>query len=66
MYAVGREHPVQIAELGTSRRVVEAALDTEVLQGILHRYRALRRWREGGETYDLLRKVFLRVFPIRP
>jgi len=68
MYAVGREHPHKARSLTLLRRVVEgeveAALDAEVLQEILHRYRALNRWREGGETYDLARKVFLRIFPV--
>lgn len=31
---------------------------------VLRRYRALQRRREGGKTYDLVRKVFLPVFPV--
>ena len=42
----------------------EAALDAEVLQEILHRYRALKRWRDGRKVYDLARRLFPLVIPI--
>ena len=34
-----------------------AAVDAEVLPEILHRYRAIRRWEEGGEVYALARRI---------
>jgi hypothetical protein len=43
---------------------VDAALDAEVLQEILHRYRAIRRWPEGRSVYDLARQIVLIVIPI--
>ncbi len=36
---------------------IEAAVDAEVLQEILHRYRAIRRWREGRGVYALARRI---------
>jgi predicted nucleic acid-binding protein len=43
---------------------VDAALDAEMLQEILHRYRAIRRWPEGRGVYDLARQIVLIVIPI--
>ena len=41
---------------------IEAAVDAEVLQEILHRYRALHRWNEGRQVYALARRLFPEVF----
>lgn len=68
MYAAGAEHPHK----GPSLRFLEevatgglaVAIDAEVLQEILHRYRALRRWPEGGRVYDLARTIVSEVIPI--
>ena len=63
MYAAGREHPnrracadliIRIASGGT-----DVAADVEVLQEILHRFRAQKRWEEGRRVYDLARRVVL-------
>jgi uncharacterized protein len=43
---------------------VAAAIDAEVLQEILHRYRALGRWDDGRQVYDLTRRLFPMVIPV--
>ncbi len=68
MYAAGAEHEHKapsvsfLEEVGAGR--VEAVVDAEVLQEILHRYRALRRWEDGRRVYDLTRRLFPVVVPI--
>ena len=68
MYAAGREHPLKKRAAAFLERVargsVDAAIDTEVLQEILHRYRALRRWVEGRLVYDTARVVFPEALPV--
>jgi len=68
MYAAGAEHPHKLASVAMLRRVgvgeVEATIDAEVLQEILHRYRAIGRWKDGRRVYDLARQVFPEVVPI--
>ena len=39
-------------------------IDAETLQEILHRYRAIRRWEDGRQVYDLARQLFPSVVPI--
>lgn len=41
-----------------------AAIDAEVLQEILHRYRAIGRWEDGRRVYDLTRALVPLVVPI--
>ena len=43
---------------------VEAVIDAEVLQEILHRYHALKRWKEGRLVYDTARIVFPEVLAV--
>ena len=68
MYAAGAEHPHKAPSVRFLERVaqgeVEAVLDTESLQEILHRYRALGRWVEGRRVYDLARRLFPEILPI--
>jgi hypothetical protein len=68
MYAAGPEHPLKKRSLWLLERVIEgsvdAVIDAEVLQEILHRYQALRRWREGRAVYDEARNIFARVLPV--
>ena len=68
MYAAGSEHPCKQPSVAWLERVasgeIEATVDAEVLQEILHRYRALRRWSEGRRVYDLTRTIFPVVLPI--
>jgi predicted nucleic acid-binding protein len=68
MYAAGREHPFKqrsavFLEL-VANGTLAAAIDAEVLQEILHRFRALRRWREGKVVYDAARVVVPIVLPV--
>jgi predicted nucleic acid-binding protein len=68
MYAAGAEHPHKEPSRSFLEQValgnIEAALDAEVLQEVLHRYRAIRRWPEGGRVYDLARQIVPLVIPI--
>ena len=68
MYAAGAEHPHKQTSLALFEAIaegrIEAALDAEVLQEILHRYRAIDRWDDGRRVFDLCRRIFHLVFPI--
>jgi predicted nucleic acid-binding protein len=61
MYAAGAEHPHKAPSLALLRRIaqgeIDAAVDAEVLQEILHRYRAIRRWNEGRQVFALARRI---------
>jgi uncharacterized protein len=61
MYAAGAEHPHKAPCVDLLRRIalgeIAAAVDAEVLQEILHRYRAIRRWDEGRTVYALARRI---------
>jgi uncharacterized protein len=43
---------------------VDAVIDVEVPQEILHRYRAIRRWDAGRRVYDLVRRIMPKVIPV--
>ncbi len=68
MYAAGAAHPNKSPSAAFLRRVaggeLEAALDAEVLQEILYRYRAIDRWEQGRRVFDAARRLFPVVFPI--
>ena len=68
MYAAGAPHPHKGPSTAFLERVatgeVEAVVDAEVLQEILHRYRALDRWEEGRRVFDLARALFPVVLPV--
>jgi predicted nucleic acid-binding protein len=68
MYAAGAPDPHKAPSVALLERVargeVDAALDAEVLQEILHRYRALRRWKDGRRVYDLARRSIVTVIPV--
>jgi predicted nucleic acid-binding protein len=68
MYAAGAEHAHKRPSVALLERVargeVEATIDTEVLQEILHRYRAIGRWEDGRRVYDLARQLFRNVVPV--
>jgi len=68
VYAAGREHAHKHRAAEFLLRVadgeVEAALDAEVLQEILHRYSALRRWKEGRTIYEEARIQFRNVYAV--
>jgi len=68
MYAAGAPHAFKAPSAAVLVRVangdVEAAIDAEVLQEILYRYRYIRRWERGEAVYRLARKVVPVVIPI--
>jgi uncharacterized protein len=68
MYAAGADHPHKRPSVALLERVaageVEATVDAEVLQEILHRYRAIGRWEDGRRVFDLTRQLFPTVVPI--
>jgi uncharacterized protein len=68
MYAAGAPHRHKASCVALLERIardeVDAVLDAEVLQEILHRYRAIGRWDNGREVFDLARRVIPTVFPI--
>lgn len=68
MYAAGAEHPNKAASVALLEAVaadrLDAALDAEVLQEVLHRYRAIGRWDDGRLLYDRARLIFGVVLPI--
>jgi predicted nucleic acid-binding protein len=68
MYAAGAEHPHKRPSVALLDRVargeVEATIDSEMLQEILHRYRAIGRWEDGRRVYDLARQLFRNVVPV--
>ncbi len=68
MYAAGREHPYREACQSVLRSVARAeimvAIDTEIVQEILHRYGALGRYQEAvALANDLLTLVPI-VYPV--
>lgn len=68
MYAAGAPHPHKTPSVQLLERVargdVEATIDAETLQEILHRYRAIKRWEEGRQVFDLARQLFPHVMPV--
>jgi predicted nucleic acid-binding protein len=68
MYAAGARHPHKqpsaLLLARVARGEIEAAIDAEILQEILHRYRALGRWADGRQVYDLTRQLFPSVIPV--
>lgn len=70
MYAAGAQHAHKAPSAALLERVaagaVEATIDVEVLQEVLHRYRAIDRWAEGRHVYDLARMIFNTPLPITP
>ena len=68
MYAAGADHPNKQPSVALLDRIaqesVDAALDAEVLQEVLHRYRAISRWTEGRKVYDNARQLFATILPI--
>ena len=68
MYAAGADHNNKAASLQFLERVAEgeidAVIDAEILQEILHRYRALERWEEGRHLFDFTRALFPVVLPV--
>jgi predicted nucleic acid-binding protein len=68
MYAAGAPHPHKAPSVRLLEQIAEgevvATIDAEVLQEILHRYRAIGRWEDGKHVYDLTRRLFPVVLPV--
>lgn len=68
MYANGAEHQNKAIAVKFLRQIVskqiEAAIDAEVLQEILHRYTCIGRTRDALEVYEMARSLFPTVLPI--
>jgi predicted nucleic acid-binding protein len=68
MYASGAEHPNKAPSVAFLKRVaageIEATVDADALQEVIHRYRALHRWAEGRRVYELARALFPEVLAI--
>lgn len=68
IYAAGRPHPRKGPSTAFLERVargeIEAGVDAEVLQEILHRYRAIGRWAEGKALYQKVRAIVPTVLPV--
>ena len=61
MYVAGAAHPNKAPSVAFLERVasgqVQACVSTEILQEILHRYRAIGRWDDGRRLYTLVRQI---------
>lgn len=68
MYAAGTAHPNKLPSVRFLERVargeLNATVNAELLQEILHRYRAIKRWNDGRQVYDLARQIFPNVIAI--
>jgi len=68
MYAAGVEHPHKAPSasflLRIARGELEASVDAEALQEILHRYRAMGRWADGRRVYESARRIVPVTLPI--
>jgi predicted nucleic acid-binding protein len=68
MYAGGTPHAYKEPCIRLLDRIasgaVDAAVDAEALQEILHRYRAIKRWSDGKRVYDLARQIVVTVIPV--
>jgi len=68
MYAAGKDHPHKEPSIAfldrAARDEIEAAVDAEVLQEILHRYRAMGRWADGRNVFRLARRSVPLTLPI--
>jgi predicted nucleic acid-binding protein len=68
MYAAGGEHPCKEPSARFLTQIakgeIDAVVDAETLQELLHRYRALRRWEDGRILFDSARVLFPSVIAI--
>lgn len=68
MYAAGGDHPHKAPCIRFLNQVadgeIDAAIDAELLQEVLHRYTSLNRWSDGSLVYARARILFPEVLPI--
>lgn len=69
MYATGAEHlnkrPCLALMEQLATGALDAAIDVEALQEIMHRYRNLGRWETGGrEAFDITCALFDTILPV--
>ena len=70
MYAAGAEHSYKapcvefLERVVAARQAAEYAINTEVLQEVLHRYNATGKKQLGFEIYDLIVNLQLTIHPI--
>jgi len=68
MYAAGREHPAKAPCVALLRRIadgeMDAVVDAEVLQEILHRFSAIGRLKDGFRLFDAFECVVREVIPV--
>lgn len=68
MYAAGADHPNKAPSIAFLSKVasgeINAAINAETLQEILHRYRAIRRWEDGKIVYEMTRQIFATVLTV--
>lgn len=68
MYAAGATHAHKAPSVAFLERVasneLDATIDAEVLQEILHRYRAIDHWTDGRRVYEAARKIVPLVLPV--
>ncbi len=68
MYAAGTDHPYKAACVWLMKEVAEGrlavAIDTEIVQEVLHRYSAVRRWETGLVLASSLLDLVPTVFPV--
>jgi uncharacterized protein len=61
MYAAGSPHPHKAESLALLDRIargeVDALIDAEILQELLHRYRFIGRWKDGRQVYLMTRRI---------
>ena len=68
MYAAGSAHKFKANSIKLLRKAAEGLIDSfidaEILQEILHRYRAINRWEDGKKVYELTRSIMPVVEPV--
>lgn len=68
MYAAGKAHAHKAASWRFLQKAAcgacDVAVDAEVLQEILYRYRSIGRWEDGRRVYDLVRTIVPAIVPI--
>lgn len=70
MYAAGSDSPQKVQCISILKKIsdstIDAAASVEVLQEILHRYRAIHRLEDGVKVYEAFRSLPLRWLEVIP